>query len=171
VRRKRTPIPCEECGASFKPHRTTTRFCSVACRRAVDARVCRSGHDLTLPGATRRQKGGTASRCVECERLAGERYRRRIGRKPRAEHLIAVRLDPAEKRRRNAERATKYRRLAGVKERATAVRREPPPRAIPNELSKAWGRAGYGSMLRRKYPTRESLIRAYNAGELPRING
>jgi hypothetical protein len=120
MRRKRLPIPCEECGTEFKPHRASTRFCSVACRRAVDARVCRNGHDLTLPGATRPQKGGKASRCIACETEAGERYRRRIGKKPREEFLGSVRKTDEQRRETRRLAAERARRRRGIRPRAEA---------------------------------------------------
>lgn len=168
-RRKRIPIPCanEECGQMFKPHRASSRYCSVDCRRAVDARVCRNGHDLTLPGASRPQKGGKAMKCVECEREAGERYRRRIGKKARGAWLESARKTPEQRRetkRKNAERA---RRRAGVKPRTVVNAAMHVKRELPTELSRAWGRAGHYSQMRRKFPTRESLVAAYQRGELP----
>lgn len=166
-RHKRVPIPCAECGGLFKPHRKTSRFCSVACRRAVDARVCKNGHDLTLPGATRSDKG-QRSRCVRCEYEATCRYRRRKGVKPRAEYereesekWAAHRAEKAaERERRRQEKRT--RRGVPLINSTTHVHRP-----IPTELSRAWGRAGHYSQMRRKYPTRESLISAWRRGEIP----
>jgi hypothetical protein len=167
MRRKRQPRQCAHCGTEFVPPKRTSKFCSIPCRRAVDAMRCKNGHDLTLPGATRPQKGGKASRCVRCEAEAGERYRRRKGVKPRQEFLAGARKTVEQKRetkRLNAERA---RRRAGVPDRNVVTHKMLERRPIPTELSRAWGRANYGSMMKRKYPTRAALIAAWNRGEIP----
>lgn len=169
---------CDECGTeykTFKPGRS--RFCSVACRRTHEAKRCKHGHDLTVPGSTRHD--GKQRICIQCEYAATMRYRRKKGVKPREEYLAEARKSPEHHRERNRLNATKCRRRAGVQPRqkrtesgtvlteVTAAMHV--KRALPTELSRAWGRAGHGSMMRRKYPTREALAAAYARGELPMV--
>ena len=166
ARRKRIPRECDNdrCDRMFKPHRPSSRYCSIACRRDHGTRVCPNGHNLTLPGAVRKDRG-QERRCVECEREASLRYRRGKGVRPREEFLVSVRKTKDEKRATRREVNARWRRRRGQQPRVVVPKSEPPK--LPLELSQAYGRAGYGSMMKRKYPTRESLVAAYRRGELP----
>lgn len=178
-RKKREPRQCENdrCEKFYIPPRANSRYCSLACLRDVKARACINGHDLTLPHSTRQD--GTRRICLKCEYDATMRYRRKKGILPREQYLEESRKPPEHHRERNRRNATKHRRRAGIQPRqkrtvSGTVRTEVTAamhvkRELPTELSRAWGRAGHGSQMRRKFPTREALIAAYGRGELPMV--
>lgn len=103
------------------------------------------------------------------EELAAAKERWNETRKAKRRAAAALR-PPRPRRERTAPAPRRERTVSGTVLTPNAkvhVRREPELPKLPLELSQAWGRAGYGSQMKRKYPTRESLLAAFRRGEVP----
>jgi len=126
----------------------------------TDYGKCKSGRHVMSPDNvlihSRGRDRGKVRLCRACrretERLAKQRYRakRAAPRPPKA-------VKP---------RASAKRKQVSASERQPAKRPSRPIRA-PAELRAAWRRSHSNSQIRRKYPTVDSLDRAWRNGELP----
>lgn len=137
------PKPCNRCGGP-KPQSKGSKFCD-SCRVVMASEAVQRNRDRS-----KAHYGGMSTD----DRDARNQRRRNRGYTP--EQLATKARLKRERRKLHIVRSgsTKVIRVPKIKQPVVIVAKK----SVPREISEAWGRASDNSVLKRKFPTRASLL-------------